>query len=283
MSAPYVDLVKVSGSEDKSGPKYTLVYHVTSADPGDGPFTVGPYTGWSYGDPYAWGNDSDPRAVAISIDCQPIGSSKTDWEVTVEFGDPQFEDLESPLNAPPQVSWGFEDRRAPVERDATGAWIRNSAGDRFDEIVYADDFRRTLQITRNEASFPVAVADALGNRLNASTWQGYGAKLVKLKPITADRAYHNLIGGYWVVKYEFTFAPIAADWKSYILDAGIYEVVSGEKRRIVMDDGTLAASPVPLDGSGARLPVAGSEVFTEWELIPTANFALLNLDSVVLT
>lgn len=273
-------LISASGSEDKEGPKYTLVYDIRTTDEDDGPYTIAGYCGWSYGDAYVFGNDSDPRAVAISINSVQLGSNKQHWTVTIEFGDPQFEDAENPLDAPPEVTWDFEDRQQPVEQDAAGNWILNSAGDPFEEFVYADDFRRKLKITRNEATFPRSVADALGNRLNAATWQGYAAKLVKLQPIVADRAYHNIIGPYWVVKYDFTFAPIASDWKRYIRDTGIHEIVSGEKRRIKLDDDSLAAVRVDLNGSGVRLATGGTPVYKEFELLLTADFDLLNLGSV---
>lgn len=276
-------LIKQSGGEDKEGPTYTLVYDIATTTDADGPGMVQTYSGWSYGDAYAIGNDNDPRAVVLSIATDQLGSNKRHWTVTIEFGDPGEEDQENPLNDPPEVAWDYEDRQAAVERDFNGLWIRNSAGDPFAEIVTADDFRRKLTISRNEASFPISVADSLGNRLNAATWKGYPAKQVKLQPITAQKAYNKNIGAYWVVKYDFTFAPIAADWKTYLRDTGIHEIVGSQKKRIILDDDSMAAVRVDLDGSGARLPNGGTPVYKEFELLGTADFSLLNLDSVVLT
>lgn len=285
MALAHRHLIKQSGGENKDGPTYTLVYDIATTTDADGPGMVQTYSGWSYGDLYVIGNDSDPRARVISIATDQLGTNRRHWTVTVEFGDPGEEDQENPLNDPPDVSWDYEDRQQAIDRDFNGVWLRNSAGDPFEEIVYVDDFRRKLTITRKEASFPIAVADALGNRLNAATWQGYPAKQVKLQPITAQKAYHTNIGAYWVVKYDFTFAPIAADWKRYIRDTGIHEIdlITGYKRRIILDDDSLAAVRVDLDGTGVRLPNGDTPIYKEFEVLGTADFSLLNLDSIPLT
>ncbi|QDV23426.1 hypothetical protein [Aureliella helgolandensis] len=274
-------VLSVTGGEDAKGPHYTIVYAITTDDAADGPGKARDYSGWSYGDSYTWGNESDSRAVAIRIQEQPVGSSKLDWQVTVEFGDPGLQRPDNPLAEPPTVEWGYEDRQFETVYDVNGDPILNAAGDRYDEIVYADDFRRKLTITRNEASFDRTTADALGNRLNVAAWRGYAAKTVKLKPIIARDAYNAFIGQYWVVTYEFTFAPIASDWKRPILEAGIYELVSSAKKRIIVD-GKPAAWPVPLKANGEHLPAGGTPVYRLWELLYTADFDLLNLGSVAL-
>lgn len=226
-------LVDIYGSETKDGPAYTLVYNVRTTG-GEGPLAVRSYVGWNYGDPYSYGSETDLLAIATSIQEKPTGTSRKDWTVTVEFTRPakedSSEDSENPLLDPIGIDWDFEERQIVTERDASGNWIKNSASDRYDEIITTDDFRRTLIITRNEATFPKALADALSNRLNVAVWNGYPAKFVKLKPIRASRAYNQAIGLYYVVRYEFHFAPIGGDWKRYILDAGLNEVVSGTKK-----------------------------------------------------
>ncbi|MGN6545644.1 MAG: hypothetical protein ACTHK7_11390, partial [Aureliella sp.] len=233
-------LIGITGGEDKEGPRYDLVYWVKVDSTDEGPATVRSYVGWSYGDVYTFGSETDSLARATSITEKPIGTSRYEWEVTVSFTRPPKEDSgqasENPLADPIQIEWGYEDRQIAVERDVNGTWICNAAQDRYDEIIYADDFRRLVTITRNEATFPKALADALSNKLNAAVWNGYAAKTVKLKPITASRAYNQAIGLYWVVRYEFQFAPIGGDWKRYILNAGLNQIVSGQKKRITDDE-----------------------------------------------
>ena len=218
-------LIDWTGSEGKDGPNYELKYAIKVDNEDEGPFTVRGYAGWAYGQAYANGNEIDILAVCNNIAEKPIGTSRLDWEVTVSFSraptEENSESSENPLTDPIQIDWGYEDRQVAVERDVNGTWICNAAKDRYDEVIFADDFRRTLTMTRNEASFPKSLADSLSNRLNAAPWNGYAAKTVKLKPITASRAYNQKIGLYWVVRYEFQFAPIGGDWKRYILNAGM--------------------------------------------------------------
>lgn len=278
-------VIDVYGGEGKEGPTYTLVYGVRTT--GDvGPLTVRGYVGWSYGDEYDYNGETDPLARCTQINEKPIGSSRNDWQVTVQFSREQSNSnggdapAENPLLEPVGIDWDYEERQIAVERDVNGNRICNSAKDSYDEIVYADDFRRVLIVTRNEATFPKSLADALSDRLNAATWNGYAAKTVKLKPIRARRAFHQAIGLYFQVTYEFHFAPIGSDWRRYVLDAGLNEVVSGVKKRMLLDNKPTTV-PLALDGSGVKLALASSPVFTGWELIPTANFALLNLDSIL--
>jgi len=278
-------LIDIRGGENKDGPTYTLTYYVKT-DAACGPFAVRGYVGWSFGDVYSVLGESDVLARVTNMTEEPMGTSRLDWKSTIEFTREQSssnggsEPVENPLMEPVGIDWGYEERQIVVERDVSGNWIRNSAKDRYDEVIYADDFRRVLTVTRNEATFPKALADALSNRVNASTWNGYAAKFVKLKPITARRAFHQAIGLYYQVTYEFHFAPIGGDWKRYMLDAGLNEVVSGTKRRMVLDNKPTTV-PLALDGSGVKLGLASTPVFTGWELIPTANFALLTLDSIL--
>lgn len=282
MALDHKSVMSVTGGENADGPSYTIVYDIKTTDSNDGPGLVRDYAGWSYGDSYTWGNETDTRAKCVEISEQPIGSTKTHWQVVVKFGDPGLERPDDPLSEPPKVEWGYEDRQYPTLYDANGDPILNPAGDRYDEIFYADDFRRKLTITRNEASFNRAVADQLGNRLNASTWRGYAAKTVKCLPINARDAYNPFVGQYWTVTYEFTFAPISSDWKRPILEAGIHEIVSGDKKRILDDEGEPVSVPVPLQANGTKLPTGGTPVVKLWELLKTANFDLLNLGSVPL-
>ncbi len=278
-------LIDIRGGENKDGPTYTLTYLVKT-DAACGPFAVRSYVGWSFGDTYNILGESDVLARVTNMTEEPMGTSRRDWKSVIEFTREQSssnggnEPAENPLLEPVGIDWDYEDRQVAVERDVNGNRICNSAKDRYDEIIYADDFRRTLIVTRNEATFPKALADALSNRLNASVWNGYAAKTVKLKPIRARRAFHQAIGLYYQVIYEFHFAPIGSDWRRYVLDAGLNEVVSGVKRRMTIDNKPTTSS-LALDGSGVKLGLAATPVFTGWELIPTANFGLLNLNSIL--
>lgn len=275
----------IFGSEGKDGPTYTVTWYV-KVDALEGPKAVRGYVGVSYGDDYSYAGDTDPLARATQISEKPIGTSRREWTVTIEYSREQSstnggdEPAENPLLEPVGIDWGYEERQIVVERDVSGNRICNSAKDRYDEVIFADDFRRVLTVTRNEATFPKALADALSNRLNAAIWNGYPAKFVKLKPINARRAFHQAIGLYYQVTYEFHFAPIGGDWKRYILDAGLNEVVSGTKKRMLVDNKPTTV-PLALDGSGVKLALASTPVFTGWELIPTADFTLLNLDSIL--
>lgn len=280
-------LIDIRGGENKDGPTYTLVYLVKT-DAACGPFAVRGYVGWSFGDTYDILGETDVLARVTNMTEEPMGTSRLDWKSTIEFTREQSstnggdEPAENPLLEPVGIDWDYEERQILAVKDANGVWICNSANERFEDPIFADDFRRVLVVTRNEATFPKTLADALSNRLNAATWNGYAAKTVKLKPIRARRAFHQAIGLYYQVTYEFHFAPIGGDWKEYIVDAGLTEVVSGVRRPILINNFTQATTaPIKLDGSGEALPEGDPPVFLDFELIPTADFSLLNLDTIL--
>ncbi len=167
-------LLSVVGSETIDGPEYEVVWKVTTDSVDDGPFTVRGFVGVSYGDPYSYGNDNDPLARCTRIAERAMGSSKFDWEVTLNYTRPPREESgersesDNPINDPIQIEWGYEERQRTTLLDIHGKPIVNPCGDPYDELIAVDDFRRTLTIVRNEKTFPRALADALSNKLTTS-------------------------------------------------------------------------------------------------------------------
>lgn len=279
------NLIDLYGGENKDGPSYTLIYRVLT-DGSEGPFAVRGYVGWSYGDVYDIGSENDVLARVSQIDAKPIGTSRHEWAVTVQFtreassssggGDP----AENPLLEPVGIDWDYEGREVGSQRDASGNWIKNSAGELFDEYVMFEDFRRVLIVTRNEASFPRTLADALSNKVNASPWNGYPAKSVRLCPIRTRRAFHQTIGLYWQTTYEFHIARIGDTWQKLIADTGLNELIGGRLVRAVVDE-EFVVKPVGLNGSGRMIGPGGTPATISIDMYSSANFSLLNLNSIL--
>lgn len=278
-------LIDIRGGETDDGPTYTLVYLVKT-DVACGPFAVRGYVGWSFGDVYSILGETDILARVTNMTEEPIGTSRLDWKSTIEFtrgqsssptgGDP----AENPLLEPVGIDWDYEGREVNSRRDASGNWIKNSAGELFDEYIPFEDFRRVLTVTRNEARFPRALADSLSNKVNASPWNGYAAKSVRLCPIRTRRAFHQTIGLYWQTTYEFHIARIGDTWQRIIADTGLNELISGNLVRAVID-GEYVVKPIALNGSGRWAGAGVSPSSITVDMYASANFSLLNLDSIL--
>ncbi len=291
-------IVSITGSETIDGPEYEVVWKVTTDTVNDGPFTVRGYVGVAYGDQYTYKNDSDPLARCTRISERPMGSSKVDWEVTLNYTRPPREEAgersasDNPINDPIQVEWGYEERQRTTLVDIHGNPIVNPCGDPYDELIVVDDFRRTLTIVRNEKSFPRALADALSNKVNDAPWNSYAAKCVKIKPITAVRNWNTAIGQYFSVRYEFVMSGIDETWETELVSKGFHHYTTAgnanTKQRIYLpypDQAGIESEPAVeaqlLLGDGT-LWADGDPVHTrKWETIYLADFSQLNLDNVV--
>ena len=283
-------LLIITGSETIEGPEYEMVWHILTDTVDDGPFAVRTYVGYKYGDVYSYGNELDILAICTRISEQPMGSSKVDWEVKVNFTRPPKEEAgersesDNPLLDPPQVEWGYEDRKRTVFVDVNGKPIVNPVGDTYDELIEIDDFRRTLTVVRNEQDFPRALADALSNKTNKTPWNTYAPKTVKLKPITATRQWNTAIGAYWAVRYEFVMAAIGETWDSDLVSKGFnhYETAGDPdtKQRILVDSEPSVESQLLL-ANGTLWKIGDPVHSKKWEVIPNADFALLDLAGVV--
>jgi hypothetical protein len=292
-----------SGGEQLDGPEYEIKYLIETDDPNDGPGIVRDYAGWSYGQVYTYGNETDTRARVSSVSERQVGTSRLHWEVAVKFKDlteDDEKDPENPLNDALDISWEVEERQELATRDGSGDPILTSSFEQFEDPLYRDDFRRKLVVVRNEAVFNKTVADVLSNGVNNATWNGYAAKSVKLDPIVGKAMYHTLIGQYWQVTYRFSFAQVAGEWKQYRLQEGFFELydisTTPKRRRIKVREPKVDASGNVtghkwvnattrqlLKADGTKLEDNGTPVYKEIEVLKPVNFGLLNMNSLDLS
>jgi hypothetical protein len=229
--------------------EYTVVYLVGTDDRSDGPQVVMSAFGIpNVGDIYTPGNDFDAQAIVIGK--APRQTSPWEWEVDVSYSTQVEEKPEqpaSPLEEPPKVSWGFQERRILVHGyyntslapDARTGWDRgifNSAGELYEPHPEVDIAEVVLNVSRNVASIDWATFFALANCVNFAPWNGADSRTLRLKAPTADSAYDRTIGTYWQVSYGVVYRYDT--WDIQILNQGTFYKSGSKKVKFTMPDGT---------------------------------------------
>lgn len=232
-----------SGSIDKDGVReFELVYLVHTDDKKDGPATVRVAAGIpSIGDTYSAGNESDVYAVCIEKSVEQT-ESPYDWRVRIRYTtDPGATTPTSlvgdnPLDAPAELSFGFEKRRiiipgrfnnpiGPPSDKKYDAGIYAPNGELFDPQPEADVHDPVWHIRKNVASISYAAFMALADCVNADTFNGAEPRQLQFRPPTAERKWHKAIGYYWTVNYSLAYRW--ETWDLQILNQGTYYYPSG--------------------------------------------------------
>lgn len=267
------ELESVVGSEDENGPKYTASYLVTVDDPRDKASVVINSMPWRLYQVYQIGNDYDPRAFVLSANATPIKSNNYRWAYVVEFGTPASSD--NPFDEPPQVEIVFAQGEKLIERDINGKAIRNTVGDRFDDVLTREDSQPILRLTRNEQNALDYMS--LRDTVNRTTWMGAARRTVKFQPPTLRSRYHKQYGTYYEKSFEMKFSD--ETWRFILLNQGYYELKAGatsgapKKRiRIKDGDGNDITTPIALTHAGAKLGDTDPPVWLEFDGYREAQF-----------
>lgn len=246
---------------------HTRVWGVTTDDIRDGTAAAIVADGIpQYQTPFA---DGDP-CVVTSLDCQPVDTDGTHFDVTVQYTDPDSTvgEIQSPLDRPADISYGATEVNAPYFLDCSTPAKRvvNSAGDPFEQYLEREDGEMAITITVNEATHDAVAADAFSHTINAGpvTIDGttFDTGTLKLSPITATKTRERVQNnGFWedFTYYKRTYVVKARKkgWSDKVLDVGLNErqgdLATGFTLKPILDFTQQSIKkPWPLDGSGKK-------------------------------
>ncbi len=280
---PDYRLLKVTGSEDASGPKYTAQYSVKTYDKFDGPYTITSNSPIKLGDKFWYGNDYDPRAIALSATPTLVEGHQTRWLYSIEYGVAPERDFDNPLRNPPIIELSFAASEKLLEKDVNGKPIRNTVGDRFDDVITREDSQPILRIKRNEKNAMYGVD--LRDTVNRSPWNGAPRRTVKFQPPTLTSKHHARIGTYYEKSYEFKYSDDT--WRFLLLNQGYYigkESKSGgfgtgakeekyiQRIRILDSEGEPITAPAALTEKGGIIGPKDKEHYIEFDGYREAQF-----------
>jgi len=232
--------------------------------------------------PQLWDeHPNDSWMYVQSISCHWLAAHF--WEVTVNYSR-----TEEPLCQPMKIEWTFATSTEPIDRDADGEAITNSAGVTFDQPLSEEIDDQILRITRNEETFDANFAADYKGAVNSDTFWGFPPRTCRLKIFDGVKARAAGLW-FWQVTYEFHIRydasdPLRTGWNHRVLDQG-YQVKTGalnddgspEYETLTDASGQPLREPVLLDGNGNRLAKNADPVYLEFETAPARAFSALDL------
>jgi hypothetical protein len=220
------------------GHKYKLTFRVQVDDPWFGPLAIENYfrneLGIRRGVAYSYGNgetmEADPISFAGAPEITPFDSNRLNWQFAIEYSDTEEdEEEENPLEQPAQFSRFAQSREEAFERDVHGRPIRNTAFDRYDEVLTRDTHRTVLRVVKNFATWPqdnyrfMNTVNRLQTRVSGRLYEPRTIRLINMrdsiKYSEVLKTDANPRGEYSEAELEFAFAE--DDWEIVILDQGL--------------------------------------------------------------
>ena len=160
-------------------------------------------------------------------------------------------------------TWKFQTQGVAVPaltyyQGTTPLPLTNSAGDFF-EGVTVDEAQQKITITGNRQSFPSALAAAITNCVNDSTYLGFAANCIKVQGISGEPSSEVVDGNtVWFWKVTVELLARQSGWNLLLPDVGFNFIEGGEKKRAMVKgpDGEdiASANPVALNGNGGQQP-----------------------------
>lgn len=233
------------------------------------------------GDPYVTDTETDLAARVRELNAAQDQDDPRFWVVTVSYGtatpaglDPA-QQIEDPLARPVQFSYGTNKYDVPLEEDAEGNAVTNSADETFDPPPTKRTGRLVMRFQKNFADVaPETVRDFL-YKTNSKTFFGFPEKTCLITDFTASTAIENGVQ-YWRVDIEVEVNPDT--WNYYPLDMG-YNYIDGNGKWtpfISEETGAMSAKPRLLNGEGEPL-TSGLAVYLDYETYETADYDQLHL------
>jgi len=272
---------------------YGLALVVETDDPMTGPVEVmnaiDPVTGFRVpliGSTYFVNlAESDLGAFLQSISvAEDDDGSGQQWTVTLEYGPYDA----AQFNGSDPTSWAIKVTHSSqkYERviwfDQNGDAIRNSAKEPFADPITVDDSRSIITVERNElvSAFSLTLAEQYRDKINNAPWNGFATKTVKCDSITTSAPQFDSDNRVWYYTVTYVFAVNRDTWVKKLLDQGfaVLDSSSPPRPKPVMNEGHPVSDPVPLDGSGHRLASTATPVTLSFDVYPSADFSVFNID-----
>lgn len=176
------------------------------------------------------------------------------WVVDAHYGPMNLDfNNENPLLNKAIVRWSGVQFEEIVDIDVNGAPITASNLLAYDPAVTRDQSRPQLTIEVNTSEFDPFVAFSYVDTINLDTFANSDPGTVKVASVDGEQLFSPVIGSYWKTTWVFQFDR--RGWQKSLLDAGYMELdpTSPTGYRLILIDGSVPSTPVPLNGQGQQL------------------------------
>lgn len=298
-----------TGRHGSGGASYSAVYRAWTDDPLDNAETIVDYVlgtaGFSIGDTYAYGNDSDSASFLDSIEPQKLRESSTMWEVVLNYEPVTNEQSQQPDSSgnpssdptdwqdtidensftttlPVEVAMyhsGFIGQAAAMRRPKSVGPVTNSAGMPF--VPGLEREAEVTTVTRQFYSASSAASEALRpyigsvnvipynvSRVDMSYERRWEKLTARVKKVTAS---YRRVNGFnvWLNTIEIWVQEWG--WRAELVDRGRYRrAMPGDEDR---NGNVISSSDVP-----RVLTQAQVTAIDDWNGDPVADDVLLNGD-----
>jgi hypothetical protein len=281
-----------SGTWDvANGRGFTRRFRALCSSVLDGPNTVKAALGVRYGDKYLLAETTnDQYAYVVSIDAQQEEGDALGWIVTVTYGAFDANTAgggpdNNPLLQPIDVQWTFRNQEVVCQYDVNGNAILNTAGDPFDPPLVVDDPRPMLTVVRNEASIDLSWLYTYRTAVNSDPFAGWPPQMARVIQISPRSVFHQFVGWYWQVTYEFEFNP-PMGYRPKILNMGLRKKSQAAANRgqlvPIVINGQPINQPMMLTKQGYVAKPTDPPYFVQPQVYPELPFAAFNFDPVAI-
>lgn len=209
-----------------------------------------------------WGSPHPdiPALKAMEFDLSPETDDGMRWMLTVTYYVPPPGKVIKE-NGMPEDVWerAGGTTTVPAFTDSSGNVITNAAKDPIEGLEHERE-ESSWTLTKYysvEATLNTDIA-AYAGRVNSATWAGGAAKTWKCyfkgaKKMSISRLDNEADGGtidFIESRWEFRYEPDT--WKLMPWDVGFMELVSGERKAILGNDGKPVKQPVALNSNGTK-------------------------------
>lgn len=213
------------------------------------------------------------------------------WAITLDFGpwNPlEHTDTGNPVDQPLRfkLNWTNYPKLATLDKD--GNPILNTAYQPYDPPIEIDGYRGLLTVYRNEATPSLVALISNESYVNASAWNGFAARTVKVTPIALPERQYSQFTGEIYYPMEYPFEIDSNTWDKNIVNAGLAQInptMTAPYRvtPILDDSGQPLSGPGLLDINGKFLhpPVSSSNIIiNNHKIYPELDFTVFDMDSL---
>lgn len=202
------------------------------------------------------------------------------WEVTANYQSPPYRDKENgPLSQPTEVETFTITNEEAVDTDINGRLLTTANNETYQGVTKAlSDLG--IRLSRNFAFFDPATFYTYINAVNADTFFGFPAGVLRVVNISATQQYYE----------DFPYASVSVEiharrpinipaekaWWKRIKHEGFYVRASRTSNRITRatdSAGKPVVTPVPLDDYGVKLAESADPTWRFFQIYDTVSFS----------
>lgn len=220
--------------------------------------------------------------TAREMEIDPLDETPFAYNVVVTYSSEPIRDEEqdqqdvNPLDRATHIELSSELAQTFTIEDKDGNAMLNSANDPY-EAIEKDDVRWLFTVTKNLSVIPTWVLD-YKNKTNESAITILGlncpARTLKLNGLRIPPQQNENGVTYFALTAEFAYRR--ETWDAVRIDEGFNWIIGGEKKEILLDDGSKPTEAQLLDGAGGILLVTLEDAhFNIFEIYESADYSAL--------